>query len=147
MYIEKNRQAFRPRGVLEHPPRYVIYLLMINARARRALGAILSKRMSLPSACPRVVGLFAPLCRPRANIHRLCCAPGALQKSTHFWDPSKSTTGVTKSAGKLKRAVICSVERRHPHLYSRLSHHPWPIPPWSSCAFYAAAVPRQPLQK
>ena len=43
------------------------------------------------------MGLFAPLGRPRANIHRLFGAPGALQKSTHFWDPSKSTPWVAKS--------------------------------------------------
>ena len=40
---------------------------------------------------------MAPLCRPRANIHQLVCAPRALQKSTHFWDPSKSTPLVAKS--------------------------------------------------
>ena len=48
--------------------------------------------MPPPSACPRVVALAAPLCRPRANIHRLF-APRVTPKSTHFGTSQKSTRG------------------------------------------------------
>ena len=44
------------------------------------------------------MAFVATLCRPKANIHRLFAPPGSLQKSTHFWDPSKSTPWVAKVA-------------------------------------------------
>ena len=74
------------------------YIFINDKRAREASPrSHFAKEDVSPSAWPSAGAFFAPLGRPKPNIHRLFCGPGALQKSTHFWDPSKSTPWVAKS--------------------------------------------------
>ena len=103
----------------------LINLLINCARTRRALGAIFSKGMSPPSACPSVVGLFAPLCRPRANIHRFCCAPGTLQKSALGWSAGRRF-GVGEQVPVPHMVVFLNGGLLHSFLeWIQLSERPW----------------------
>ena len=66
------------------------FLFFNDARARAPpWGASWPKRIFRRP----LVAFFSPPGRPRANIHRFFGAPGTLQKSIHFWYPSKSTPG------------------------------------------------------
>ncbi len=73
----------------------ILRLIFFNpCRAREPRLGSPRRKEELSPSVRRVPGSpFGPQGHPRANIHRLFCDLGTLQKSTHFGDPSKSTPG------------------------------------------------------